>query len=109
MERSAIRGESQPRISSGLQIKKAPRTWRGAPPNPASALFSHLGLFVGVDHVTGLEIRRRQYGLRVHTTELIETIALDVVILDLEHARLGPFALRAERHFAHDGSDRMGA
>src|ERR1044071_7858296 len=52
--------------------KQKPRTARGAPPNPASALFLHLGLFVGVDHVTGLEIRRRQYGLRVHTTELIE-------------------------------------
>src|SRR5262249_25771490 len=45
-----------------------------------------LRLLVGIDQVAGLVLRRREHGLRVHATELLEVTALDVVVLDLQHA-----------------------
>src|SRR5262249_37832418 len=65
-----------------------------------------LRLLVGIDHVAGLVLRRREHGLRIHAAELLEVAALDVVILDLQHAALRPLAALAELHVAHDGLER---
>src|SRR5215813_13254916 len=65
-----------------------------------------LRLLVGIDHVAGLVLRRREHGLRVHATELLEVAALDVVVLDLQHAALLPLPALAELHVAHDGLER---
>src|SRR5262249_35440312 len=62
-----------------------------------------LRLLVGIDHVAGLVLRRREHGLRVHATELLEVTALDVVVLDLQHAALLPLAALRDLYVARDG------
>src|ERR1700730_11937583 len=65
-----------------------------------------LRLLERIDHIAGLEIARREHGLRVHALELIDLAALDAVVLDLQHAALLPLAALAELHVAHDGLER---
>src|SRR6185312_8240625 len=45
---------------------------------------SVLRLGVGVDHVAGLELLRRQEDLVLHVAELLDVVALDVAELDLQ-------------------------
>src|SRR3954453_5534655 len=66
-------------------------------------------LLVGIDDVAGLQVGRGQYRLGVHALELVDGVALDAVILDLQHARLRPLATLAELDVAHDGLDRIAA
>src|SRR3972149_5433148 len=72
---------------------------------PAGTAGLLLGLLVGIDHVAGLEFGRREDGLRRHALELLDVVALHAVILDLQHARGGPLAVRAKRHRPHDRAE----
>ena len=66
----------------------------------------YLAILVRIDHLARLVLRRRYHDLGREVLELADVIALDVLELDLEHARLRPFALRAERHVADQGLER---
>src|SRR5215468_3394876 len=65
-------------------------------------LWSLFGLLVRIDHLARLILRRRYHHLGRDVPELADVIALDVLELHLEHARLRPFALDPERHIADE-------
>src|SRR3569833_27810 len=65
---------------------------------------SLLGLLIRINDVAGLQIGRRQDRLIAHPLPGLEAGAfLDVVVLHLKHAGLGPFAVRTVAPVAHNG------
>jgi hypothetical protein len=62
---------------------------------------------VGIDHVAGLILAGRQDYLRFrHIAELVEAVALDVLELRLQNARLRPLAIGAELDIADHSLER---
>src|SRR5262245_11699751 len=68
-----------------------------------------LRLFVGIDHAARRVFGRRHHDLGRGVPELGDVVALHVLELDLQHARLRPFTLGAERHVADHGLEGVGA
>src|SRR5581483_8973058 len=69
--------------------------------SPISPDGPSLRLFVRIDHVASLKLRRGEYRLIVHA--LPGLTFFDVVILHLHHARFCPFTTRAITPAAHNG------
>src|SRR5262249_17293511 len=109
----AFEGRSADELNNNELIRKF---YLGLGSPPASPrLFAGRGtprllrLFVRVDHLARLVLRRRHHDLRRDVLELPDVVALDVLELDLQHARLRPFALGAEFHVADHGLEGAGA
>ena len=96
----------------------------GGPVVPASRWYHHCpfakiarravssslpGLLVWIDHLTRLVLRRCYHDLGREVSELADVVALDVLELHLEHARLRPFTQGPERHVADDGKTKRAA
>src|SRR6516225_1133123 len=62
-----------------------------------------------VDHLARFVFRGRDHNLGRDVPELTDVVALDVLKLNLQHARLRPLAVLAELHVADDGLERVGA
>src|SRR5262252_3386878 len=77
-------------------------------PDDRAMRSSLLRLLVRIDRCTGGVFRWRYHDPRRHVSELGKIVALDVPELGLQHARLGPFALRAELHIAGHGLEGSG-
>src|SRR5262245_39685630 len=74
--------------------------------HPQAVSWSLLRLLVRIDHLARLVLRRRYHDLGRHVPELADVIALDVLELHLQHARLRPFALRPKRYVADQSLER---
>src|SRR6267142_2513755 len=82
---------------------RAPTAGRGPHPMRNPALF--LRRRVGVDHVARLELLRVEHDLLAGDSELLDVGPLDALVLDLEHPRPGPLAVRPEAHLADDRAE----
>jgi hypothetical protein len=71
-----------------------------------SGLFPRLS--VRVHHVTGFVLRGRENRNRRRPAELLDIVALDVVVLHPDRPRLRPLAVRPEGYIALDCAERMG-
>src|SRR5215470_9844006 len=67
-----------------------------------------LRLLVGIDHLARGIFGRRQHNLGRDVPELSNVVAFDVLELDLQYARLRPFAVLTELHVADHGFERVG-
>src|SRR5216683_926811 len=94
--RTAITDLPHPEQASGASASKDAWCRCNAPA-------SLLHVAIGIDQRAGRISLRCQHGLGVHLAELLGIVPLDVVELDRDHARLRPFAVRAELHVADDG------
>src|SRR5581483_10562762 len=93
-------------------IFEPPRCRDDPPDRPgrrAPRLRRLLRLGVGIDQLAGGVFRRPQDGLAAVVSPLVEAVALDAVVLHLEHPRLGPFAVGAVFDLALDGLERVAA
>src|SRR5262249_55640940 len=78
-------------------------------PHLISGTGSLLRLLVWIDQLARLVFGGRHHHLGRHVLELREIVTLDIPELDLQDARLRPFAVGTESHVAEHGLKRVGA
>src|SRR5262245_52556259 len=75
---------------------------------PARVFRLVLGGRIRVDDVPGLELVRPHHDLLARPAELVDAVALDLLVLDHQRAPGGPLAVLAELHLADDGVELGG-